>query len=546
MRSSTTMDLRIVLAVLVATATPGCRRDPATTRFAPSRIDPTVATHLGDATRFLWDGPGAVQTGVAPGAIRRELTSVLRGVVRGADGAGLPEVKVTLLGGAGQSLAISYDGPTALGTEWSGVIAGSVAYTLSDDFRIGEERVNGATPIGFGYDDDGLLTSIGSLTIARDPQNGAITGTTLDGTTDVVTYDGFGAPATSTAKHLATTQLAYAWTYDDLGRVKTQTEEILGEAHADEYDYDARGQLKTWKRDGVVVGSYTYDDNGNRTGDGASYDAQDRLLADSSASYGRDALGRRTHRVAGGATTTYRWDLYSRLVGVDLASGQKVANVYDPLGRIVARRVDGAVAEGFLYGDMLGPIAQLDASGAVQIRFVYSTRSECPEYLERDGKRYRVWCDLRGSPRLVVDAATGAVAQRLDYDAWGRVTNDTNPGFQPFGFAGGLYDPRTQLIHFGVRDYDAATARWLSKDPVGRIAEPNAYRYVGNDPINFIDPTGLTARTFLSNFIDGHANARTGGGLLLLDQQVVAAGAVEPCMDPSSARDPDPRDPDRR
>jgi hypothetical protein len=33
------------------------------------------------------------------------------------------------------------------------------------------------------------------------------------------------------------------------------------------------------------------------------------------------------------------------------------------------------------------------------------------------------------------------LAQRLDYDAWGNVTTDTNPGFQPFGFAGGLYDP---------------------------------------------------------------------------------------------------------
>jgi len=43
----------------------------------------------------------------------------------------------------------------------------------------------------------------------------------------------------------------------------------------------------------------------------------------------------------------------------------------------------------------------------------------------------------------------------------GNVINDTNPGFQPFGFAGGLYDPDTRLTRFGVRDYDAETGRWI-------------------------------------------------------------------------------------
>ena len=46
------------------------------------------------------------------------------------------------------------------------------------------------------------------------------------------------------------------------------------------------------------------------------------------------------------------------------------------------------------------------------------------------------------------------------------VINDTNPGFQPFGFGGGLYDPDTGLVRFGVRDYNPATGRWLAKDPL--------------------------------------------------------------------------------
>jgi len=105
---------------------------------------------------------------------------------------------------------------------------------------------------------------------------------------------------------------------------------------------------------------------------------------------------------------------------------------------------------------------------------------------------YRLITDHLGSVRLVVDAATGAIAQRIDYDAWGQVTSDSNPSFQPFGYAGGLYEPSTGLVRFGARDYDAQTGRWTAKDPI-RFAggDSNLYSYVGNNPISFIDPLGL-------------------------------------------------------
>jgi hypothetical protein len=43
------------------------------------------------------------------------------------------------------------------------------------------------------------------------------------------------------------------------------------------------------------------------------------------------------------------------------------------------------------------------------------------------------------------------------YDEFGRVLSNTNPGFQPFGFAGGIYEVDTGLVRFGARDYDAVT-----------------------------------------------------------------------------------------
>src|SRR5712691_578551 len=110
-----------------------------------------------------------------------------------------------------------------------------------------------------------------------------------------------------------------------------------------------------------------------------------------------------------------------------------------------------------------------------------------------NGSTARSRTDQLGSPRVVIDTATGAIAQRLDYDTFGNVVLDTNPGFQPFGFGGGLYDPLTGLVHFGAREYDPETGRWTTKDPLGfGGGDANLYTYVGNDPVNNVDIRGLT------------------------------------------------------
>jgi RHS repeat-associated protein len=64
------------------------------------------------------------------------------------------------------------------------------------------------------------------------------------------------------------------------------------------------------------------------------------------------------------------------------------------------------------------------------------------------------------------------------------------------GYAGGLYDPDTSLVRFGARDYDAREGRWLTKDPIQFDAgQASFYVYVGNDPVNAIDPSGLIVET---------------------------------------------------
>jgi RHS repeat-associated protein len=139
----------------------------------------------------------------------------------------------------------------------------------------------------------------------------------------------------------------------------------------------------------------------------------------------------------------------------------------------------------WIYSGQLSPVAELDSAGNVISQFVGN-------YIIKNGNTYQLVTDHLGSVRLVVDVATGDVAQKIDYDEFGNIISDSNPDFQPFAYAGGMYDTQTKLIRFGVRDYNASIGRWTIKDPILFAGgETSLYGYVGNDPINYIDPSGL-------------------------------------------------------
>jgi RHS repeat-associated protein len=183
--------------------------------------------------------------------------------------------------------------------------------------------------------------------------------------------------------------------------------------------------------------------------------------------------------------------MFGNLKHVTLPDGTTIDYLIDGQNRRIGKKVGGVIVQGFLYQDDLKPIAELDGTNAVVSRFVYGVNVNVPDYMVKGGQTYRIITDSLGSPRLVVNTADGAIIQRMDYDEFGRVILDTNPGFQPFGFAGGLYDPDTKLVRFGARDYDAETGRWTAKDPIQfNGGDVNLYGYVLNDPLNLSDPLG--------------------------------------------------------
>jgi RHS repeat-associated protein len=398
----------------------------------------------------------------------------------------------------GVSLNFSYEGALQTGEHWSGAISGSVSQVRDGDLRVVSQSTAG-TAVGYTYDRDGLPTGVGDLHLTPDAANGLLASTSLGGVNTTLNYDAQGKLANSRATFGSTVMYSAQVTRRDaLNRILELRETVGGFSSLYTYSYDAVGRLADVHKDGSLVEIDSYDDNGNRVTVTtpsnvtiATYDDQDRVLGQGNTSFSFTPDGEVATRTRDGQTTAFGHDPRGGVQNVSLPDGRHIDYLLDGKGRRVGKKVNGALVQGWLFQDDLHIAAELDGSGSVVSRFVYA-ESDTPSYMTKGGRTYRIVSDPRGSVRLVVDTSTGEVAQRLDYDTWGNVLQDTNPGFQPFGFDGGLYDRDSGLVRFGARDYDASAGRWTSRDPIlfdGRQA--NLYTFVNDDPVNFVDPTGL-------------------------------------------------------
>jgi RHS repeat-associated protein len=312
--------------------------------------------------------------------------------------------------------------------------------------------------------------------------------------TDHRTYDSFGKLASYEAKFGSTSLYSVSYVPDSLGRIEQKAETIQGTTTVWNYSYDSAGRLWQVMQNGVLTATYGYDANGNRnsvaTPSGtqtATYDAQDRLLTYGNFAYTYTPNGDLQTKTdtTTGQVTTYTYDAQGNLRHVGLPDGRAIDYVVDAENRRVAEKVNGAVVRKWIYKSQLTPVAEFDGAGTLLARYLNGITV-------KGSTSYRVVTDHLGTPRLLVNSTTGAVAQRLDVDEWGQAIADTSGGFQAFGFAGGIYDLDTGLVRFGARDYDPLVGRWTAKDPIRfQARDSNLYRYVTDDPVNGRDLTGL-------------------------------------------------------
>ena len=173
----------------------------------------------------------------------------------------------------------------------------------------------------------------------------------------------------------------------------------------------------------------------------------------------------------------YTYDAYDR----------RIAKVIDPDGAGPAT----ATTERMVYdGDNIA--LTFDGTGIQTHRYLYG--SGVDQVLADETATSVNWAlvDYQGTVRDVIDN-NGQVLNHIVYDSYGQVTSETNPSLDfRFGYTGRERDKETGLQYNRARYYDSRTGAFIGQDPIGFAAgDANLYRYVGNSPTNFSDPSGL-------------------------------------------------------
>jgi len=354
----------------------------------------------------------------------------------------------------------------------------------------------------FGYDSDGLLTAAGRFTITRDAASGLPELVSANGFQMNRYFNGYGEVEGAETFLSGSSAFSYDLTRNNGGTITSKSEQISGISSKLAYTYDNVGRLLSVTKDGSLVEEYRYDSNGNRTyemndfraitGRTFTHSDEDHTLTAGPISYEFDYDDNLTVRKEGTEITQYRYSSTGELQQVTLPDSTLIEYSNDPLGRRIVKKVNGTIEEKYLWLDRTTLLAVYDGSNNLLQRFEYAD-DRVPYAMTAGGTIYYLAYDQVGSLRLITDNV-GNTVKRVDYDSFGNIINDSNPSFAiPFGFAGGLHDPDTKLVRFGYRDYMPEIGKWTAKDPILFAGgDSNLYGYVENDPVNWVDPEGLT------------------------------------------------------
>lgn len=402
---------------------------------------------------------------------------------------------------------------------------GKTVSTLYDnDGRITEKKYDNNSVATYGWSAGNRLTSItdstGVKTFTRDAAGQMTAINYPDGLALAITYDDAGNVGSISYPG----GLIINYTYDSLNRTSgltfgnnsvsmgysaagNLTAETRSNSAQSTYGYNAAGQLASLshKKGTTVIADLTYTRNDagiiiNERGTlplnpaitgstaAGTYNDADGVLAWNADNYTYDADGNLTG-ITGAKTFSATYDNQNRPTSITLG-GTTATYVYDGLGNRVKAQTTTATRN--FHHDPWGRLLfETDASGLVTANYIYAGKRLVASGTTAVG--YVFYHQDKTGNTLALTDSSGTIVGTFAYSSYGAVLNKSGAVTTPYTYVGayGVMDEGNGLYFMKNRYYDAGTGRFIQRDPIGFAGgQTNLYAYVGDNPVETIDPEG--------------------------------------------------------
>lgn len=394
----------------------------------------------------------------------------------------------------------------------TGVFGQSLSYGYDEKGNRTALSIGGNAYASYAYDDIDRLTDLSdpSAVISHYSYDAKsrLTGRSLvNGTRSNYSYDGMSRLTNLNVRGFADSEFVY----NTANQIAQQTESEGG--WAGNFSYDSLNRLTGWTQTvpdpnevtseevppGLPNGhrvheTYSYDGVGNRTAASGipttsyTYDPFNRLASTNGSAYTYDNNGNLLSKDEDEDLTTYTWDFENRLTQVTTPGGLTVNYEYDALGRRVRRSTSSGASLKFVY-DGQEVVQDLDNSGDVVTSYLNGPGPD-DKVRQSDAAYGNLYftTDRVGSTVFLTDDS-GNKVEAIGYDSFGA---SVGVHATRYVYTGREFDADTNLYYYRARWYDPSIGRFLSEDPMAFVDGVNMYSYVGNNPIAFRDPTGLS------------------------------------------------------